>query len=388
MVVCGRSQVHQRPLLTTAQHRRVITIRSATISLTCCCSQNASTDSTTPHCYKIRLARSSDIKDVAQICQVGFVAGGLLGRRSNEDWIRDIARAFQAKEAATKATHKSNLKHRIDELQSQITILNLSASQAGKSLSTRRRRQNEASFLSKQLYRLRKEESRRRRNRSFACIVAEDTSTNQLIACAALTLARPEALFPPPAPTFTAVRAYCSNVVVLQPHRRQGVATELLATCERIVQWWGYDQLYLHVDLDNHPGIQLYTNLGFKNLSDDDNHNNNCTANSVRSTSVTLSIANAGLEVVGMVIRALLFGKPAKLMYKPLLRRRSSSSSSVCDEEDGENNKMVENHINDIQPLLMDQSLGKRRSSDGVFVWNTKTEENDDTIGEKRKVEK
>jgi len=330
------------------------------------------------------------------------VAGGVLGRRSNEDWVRDITRAFQAKEAATKATHKSNLKHRIDELQTQIAILNLSASQAGKSLSTRRRRQNEASFLSKQLYRLRQEEFRRCRNRSFACIVAEDTSTNQLIACAALTLARPEALFPPPAPTFTPIRAYCSNVVVLQPHRRQGIATKLLATCERIVQRWGYDQLYLHVDLDNHPGIQLYTNLGYKNLSDDNNSNSNSNSNNNNnnSTAVIVSIANSGLEGVGMVIRALLFGKPAKLMYKALRgtsssRRRASSSPPslvVCyDEEDSKNNKVGETHMIDRQqPSSMssiEQSLGERRSSDGVFVWNTNNKESE-SGGEKSKVKK
>jgi GNAT superfamily N-acetyltransferase len=324
------------------------------------------------------------------------VAGGILGRRSNDDWIRDITRAFQAKEAATKATHKSNLKHRIDELQTQITVLNLSASQAGKSLSTRRRRQNEASFLSKQLYRLRQEESRRRRNRSFACIVAEDISTNRLIACAALTLARPEALFPPPAPTFTPVRAYCSNVVVLQPHRRQGVATELLATCERIVQWWGYDQLYLHVDLDNNPGIQLYTNLGYKNLTDDNHNNNNSTDN--HNTAVIVSIVNAGLEVVGMVIRALLFGKPAKLLYKPLLgtssngKRSSSSLVVCCDEENSENNKLGETRMIDRQQpsslSSIEQSLGERRSSDGVFVWNTNNNIEESENGGESKVEK
>lgn len=57
---------------------------------------------------------------------------------------------------------------------------------------------------------------------------------------------------------------YLSNLAVHPHHRRQGVAGQLLLSCERIAISWGFQDLYLHVLENNHQARQLYCKLGYR----------------------------------------------------------------------------------------------------------------------------
>lgn len=57
---------------------------------------------------------------------------------------------------------------------------------------------------------------------------------------------------------------YLSNLAVQEPYRRQGVALQLLRTCERIAQDWGFRDLYLHVLENNHRAKRLYWKAGYR----------------------------------------------------------------------------------------------------------------------------
>ncbi len=67
--------------------------------------------------------------------------------------------------------------------------------------------------------------SRWRQRRRLACMVAEERggeglgAAGALAGAAALTIARPEAMLPPPFPTNKRPRAYISNVAVLPQYR-------------------------------------------------------------------------------------------------------------------------------------------------------------------------
>jgi GNAT superfamily N-acetyltransferase len=57
---------------------------------------------------------------------------------------------------------------------------------------------------------------------------------------------------------------YLSNLAVRSSHRRQGIAEQLLLTCEQTVLGWGYRDLYLHAMEDNQAAIGLYQKLGYR----------------------------------------------------------------------------------------------------------------------------
>ncbi len=57
---------------------------------------------------------------------------------------------------------------------------------------------------------------------------------------------------------------YLSNLAVHPNYRRQGVAAQLLLSCERIALSWGLGDVYLHVLENNHSARQLYFKLGYK----------------------------------------------------------------------------------------------------------------------------
>lgn len=57
---------------------------------------------------------------------------------------------------------------------------------------------------------------------------------------------------------------YLSNLAVHSSYRRQGVAAQLLLSCDRIALSWGLGDLYLHVLENNHSARQLYFKLGYK----------------------------------------------------------------------------------------------------------------------------
>jgi ribosomal protein S18 acetylase RimI-like enzyme len=59
---------------------------------------------------------------------------------------------------------------------------------------------------------------------------------------------------------------YLSNLAVRAEYRRQGVAQQLLNTCERIALEWGHRDLYLHVLENNYKARRLYMKAGYRLL--------------------------------------------------------------------------------------------------------------------------
>ncbi|MBE9178224.1 GNAT family N-acetyltransferase [Oculatella sp. LEGE 06141] len=57
---------------------------------------------------------------------------------------------------------------------------------------------------------------------------------------------------------------YLSNLAVQSDYRRQGVAQQLLKTCERIALEWGHQDLYLHVLENNYKARRLYMKAGYR----------------------------------------------------------------------------------------------------------------------------
>jgi ribosomal protein S18 acetylase RimI-like enzyme len=57
---------------------------------------------------------------------------------------------------------------------------------------------------------------------------------------------------------------YLSNLAIDPVHRRHGVASSLLLSCEQISQTWGFEDLYLHVLENNCQARQLYFKLGYQ----------------------------------------------------------------------------------------------------------------------------
>lgn len=58
--------------------------------------------------------------------------------------------------------------------------------------------------------------------------------------------------------------AYVSNLAVDTQHRRHGVGSELLVSCEKFARDWGFGELYLHVLENNYQARQLYCKLGYQ----------------------------------------------------------------------------------------------------------------------------
>lgn len=57
---------------------------------------------------------------------------------------------------------------------------------------------------------------------------------------------------------------YLSNLAVHPEYRRQGVAQQLLSSCEQTVREWGFSEVYLHVLENNHAARQLYYQTGYR----------------------------------------------------------------------------------------------------------------------------
>ncbi len=57
---------------------------------------------------------------------------------------------------------------------------------------------------------------------------------------------------------------YISNLAVGTEFRRQGVAQQLLISCERTALDWGVEDIYLHVLENNHQARQLYLKRGYR----------------------------------------------------------------------------------------------------------------------------
>ncbi|MFM9266144.1 GNAT family N-acetyltransferase [Tychonema sp. BBK16] len=57
---------------------------------------------------------------------------------------------------------------------------------------------------------------------------------------------------------------YLSNLAVHPEYRRQGVAQQLLSSCEQSAREWGFSEIYLHVLENNHAARQLYYQAGYR----------------------------------------------------------------------------------------------------------------------------
>jgi ribosomal protein S18 acetylase RimI-like enzyme len=62
----------------------------------------------------------------------------------------------------------------------------------------------------------------------------------------------------------TSAYLYVSNLAVEREYRRQGVAQQLLLTCERVALEWGFQELYLHVLENNFQARRLYRKAGYQ----------------------------------------------------------------------------------------------------------------------------
>lgn len=62
------------------------------------------------------------------------------------------------------------------------------------------------------------------------------------------------------------LQPYISNLLIDPRHRRMGHAQELVRACEERAQAWGFNEVYLHVDIDYPPAQQLYEKLGYSTL--------------------------------------------------------------------------------------------------------------------------
>lgn len=60
------------------------------------------------------------------------------------------------------------------------------------------------------------------------------------------------------------VKAFVSNVSVLQAYRSQGIARQLMADCHREVMQRGVQEIALEVSAENVPAIELYSKLGYR----------------------------------------------------------------------------------------------------------------------------
>jgi len=63
---------------------------------------------------------------------------------------------------------------------------------------------------------------------------------------------------------FTPGRPYLANLAVHHHYRRQGVAVQLLTSCEQIALGWGFQEISLHVAQNNRSARLLYRKLGYR----------------------------------------------------------------------------------------------------------------------------
>jgi ribosomal protein S18 acetylase RimI-like enzyme len=57
---------------------------------------------------------------------------------------------------------------------------------------------------------------------------------------------------------------YVFNLAVHTQFRRQGIAQQLLKSCEQVAKNWGFNELYLHVLENNQQAQNLYHKMGYR----------------------------------------------------------------------------------------------------------------------------
>jgi len=109
---------------------------------------------------------------------------------------------------------------------------------------------------------------------------------------------------------------------VVEDHRRRGLASALLARCERLAALWRYESLWLHVDQHNEAAAALYARHGYQ----------------VQPSSLYLGM------------------KRQRLLSKQLPRRPASAADKQA------------------------ESIGGRTADNGVFVWGAAEEEKEEAL--------
>ena len=97
----------------------------------------------------------------------------------------------------------------------------------------------------------------------------KDGKKRELIASATLQVCVPDSALPPPFPSSKPYRSYLANVAVAPEARRSGVATAIIRYSERLTKLWGFDEMWLHVNIDNPGARALYEGLGYAIVSED-----------------------------------------------------------------------------------------------------------------------
>lgn len=80
-----------------------------------------------------------------------------------------------------------------------------------------------------------------------------------------------------PLPGESHPRPYLSDLAVRPDARRRGLATRLVAECERLAKSWGYECLYLKVEAANDPARAMYADLGYEVIHVDSAQKRRCT---------------------------------------------------------------------------------------------------------------
>jgi len=97
--------------------------------------------------------------------------------------------------------------------------------------------------------------------RRYTILVAEGRlwpeGPTQLLGCCTLTTDPLDIPFGPP-------QCYLKNLFVCKEARRRGVGRALLRACERLAGRWGFDALWLKVELTNHGAINLYESCAYE----------------------------------------------------------------------------------------------------------------------------
>ncbi|XP_047979674.1 uncharacterized protein LOC125221577 isoform X2 [Salvia hispanica] len=124
-----------------------------------------------------------------------------------------------------------------------------------------------AEVLSGLMYRLRNSPPDR-----YACLVAEprdefQDSKKELAGVVDVTVLREDSVLKHLLGAKEYI--YVSGIAVLNRFRRQKVATTLLEACDAISAGWGFDYLVLRAYEDDHGARKLYSNAGYKVVSED-----------------------------------------------------------------------------------------------------------------------
>ncbi|KAF5830933.1 acyl-CoA N-acyltransferase [Dunaliella salina] len=117
------------------------------------------------------------------------------------------------------------------------------------------------------------EAQRMRRQRMFACLVAErlpcegeTPEAGRLAAYCLVSITQPLALLPPPLPSSSPLLLHIDALTVGEDHRRRGLATQLLGAVDKLARRWGRRSIWLRVCPTNAAAIELYRSLGYEEV--------------------------------------------------------------------------------------------------------------------------